>query len=53
MSGWMGSLLDMLSMRVHFESLMRGVVDSKDLVYFASIIFIGLTLSELFITKRA
>ena len=51
-SGIIGELTDTLSMRKHFTSIQRGVVDSKDLVYFGSIIFIGIMLSEVVISNR-
>lgn len=41
-----------LSLNNHFESISRGVVDSRDLIYFGSIIFLGLFLAELTLTKR-
>ena len=31
-----------LDMNTHFDSIARGVIDSKDIVYFASITFVGL-----------
>lgn len=52
MTGVMGEIFDTLSLSQHFQSMQRGVIDSKDLVYFGSIIFLGLSLSELFISKR-
>ncbi len=51
-SGMMGEILDSLSLRQHFESMQRGVIDSKDLIYFVSIILLGVSLSELMISKR-
>jgi len=51
-TGFMGQLLDSLSMTSHFESISRGVLDSKDLVYFASVIVMGLFFSELSLAKR-
>lgn len=51
-TGFMGTLFDNLSLSVHFESIKRGVVDSKDLVYFLSIIGLGLVLAESSISKR-
>jgi ABC-2 type transport system permease protein len=45
-------LLNTLSLSNHFESIIRGVVDTRDLIYFGSIILIGLILSELSLTKR-
>ncbi len=41
-----------LSLNNHFESISRGVVDTRDVIYFASIIFLGLLLSEFSLTKR-
>lgn len=51
-SGAMGELFNTLSMRRHFDSIQRGVVDSKDLIYFGSLMFIGLMLSEVVISNR-
>ncbi|HEY5691332.1 MAG TPA: ABC transporter permease subunit [Cyclobacteriaceae bacterium] len=51
-SGFMGQLFQTLSMSIHFDGISRGVVDSRDLIYFGSIIFLGLFLSELSLTKR-
>lgn len=51
-TGFFGELFDGLSLMSHFESISRGVVDSKDLVYFASIIFAGIFFSELSLGKR-
>ncbi|HKK42617.1 MAG TPA: ABC transporter permease subunit [Bacteroidales bacterium] len=52
MTGVMGSIINSLSLSTHFESLSRGVVDSRDLVYFGSIIFMGLFLSEVSLSRR-
>jgi ABC-2 type transport system permease protein len=51
-TGFLGQLFNMLSLSAHFESMSRGVVDSRDLLYFLSIIAIGLILTELSLTKR-
>lgn len=51
-SGFPGQVLSTLSLSTHFESISRGVLDSRDLIYFGSIIFLGLFLSELSLTKR-
>ena len=42
-------ILKTLSLQMHFESIGRGVIDSRDLVYFLSItsVFIGLTVLKL------
>lgn len=51
-SGWLAELFDTLSMTNHFSSISRGVIDSKDIVYFLSIAALGLVLSEYMISKR-
>ena len=33
-------------MNSHFDSMARGVIDSKDIVYFASVTFAGLFAAE-------
>jgi ABC-2 type transport system permease protein len=51
-SGWLGQVFSALSLDNHFESISRGVLDTRDLFYFLSIIVIGLFLAELSLTKR-
>lgn len=51
-TGWLSLVFDTLSLPSHFESISRGVLDTRDLIYFGSIVFIGLFLSELSLTKR-
>ena len=51
-TGILGSFFNYLSMRVHFDSISRGVVDSRDLVYYGSLTTIGLYLAELMLSKR-
>jgi ABC-2 type transport system permease protein len=51
-TGWVGEVFNTLSMSDHFDSISRGVVDTRDLVYFGSLIVVGLLLSELSLTKR-
>lgn len=52
MKGFLGQIVNYLSITFHFESLSRGVLDSKDIIYFASIIFMGLFLTEVSLAKR-
>jgi ABC-2 type transport system permease protein len=47
-----GGVFYYLSMSMHFESISRGVLDSKDLVYFCSIIFLGLFGAQMVLVKR-
>jgi ABC-2 type transport system permease protein len=51
-SGWLGQVFEALSLTDHFESISRGVLDTRDILYFCSIIIIGLLLAELSLTKR-
>lgn len=52
MTGLPGQIINSLSVTFHFESLSRGVVDSKDIVYFGSIIYLGIFLTEVSLAKR-
>lgn len=51
-SGLIGQILDYLNLQTHFESISRGVVDSKDVIYFLSISAFGLILAEAMLSKR-
>jgi ABC-2 type transport system permease protein len=50
--GPVGELLQFLSTAEHFDSMSRGVLDSRDLVYFLSIVVLGLSLAEINLAKR-
>jgi len=52
LSGWLGEMVGMLSLSRHFNSISRGLLDSKDLIYFATVILLGLLLAEWKISKR-
>ncbi|MFA9391855.1 MAG: ABC transporter permease [Prolixibacteraceae bacterium] len=52
LSNTLGNIFHYLSMSTHFESISRGVLDTKDLIYFLSIIFLGLMGSEAVLVKR-
>ncbi|NNG09073.1 MAG: ABC transporter permease subunit [Arenibacter sp.] len=52
LTGNMGYFFDTLDLQSHFESISRGVIDSKDLVYFLSITVLGLYLGEWSLSKR-
>lgn len=47
-----GQIFQALSLSDHFESISRGVLDTRDLLYFFSIMIVGLLLAELSLTKR-
>jgi len=52
LTGSLGSVFNYLSLSNHFESISRGVIDSKDIVYFLSVIFLGLGGSEAILLKQ-
>ena len=51
-TGGIGELFNYLDLSTHYDSVSRGVIDSKDLIYFFSITFFGLLLSESVLSKR-
>jgi len=53
MSGLIASVFSYLSLGSHFESISRGVIDSKDIIYFLSVIFMGIICSEAILVKRS
>ena len=51
-SGVLGQVFNYLSIRSHYDSLSRGVIDSRDIIYFLSVIVAGLILSQTMLSKR-
>ena len=51
-TGTIGEVFSYLSLSTHYESISRGVVDSRDLIYYLSITFLGLFLAETAISRR-
>ena len=51
-TGLTGEILSYLSLSTHFDSISRGVVDSKDVIFFLSISIFGLMLAESSLSKR-
>ncbi len=51
-TGFWAELFSTLSLSRHYESIIRGVIDTKDLIYFLSLIFLGLFLSEINLSRR-
>lgn len=51
-TGSLGQIFNYLNLSTHYDSISRGVIDSKDLIYFFSISFFGLLLSESVLSKR-
>ncbi len=52
LSGSMGSILNYLNFHTHYEGIARGVLDTKNLIFFFSIIFLTLQLTQLSLAKR-
>lgn len=52
LTGAPGEIISYLSMQSHFDGISRGLLDSRDLIYFFSIIFLGLILAEVSLSKR-
>ncbi|MGD0710787.1 MAG: ABC transporter permease subunit [Bacteroidales bacterium] len=52
MGGFMNTIFSYLSLQTHYDSMSRGVIDSKDIIYFASLILIGLIGTELALVKK-
>ena len=50
--GGLGGFLSYLSISTHYSSISRGVIDSRDVLYFLSISFIGLFLAESALSRR-
>jgi ABC-2 type transport system permease protein len=50
--GITGEIFGFLSITSHFESISRGMVDSKDLIFFFSVTLLGLAFTEKSLSKR-
>ncbi len=48
----MAALFTYLSIGEHFDAIPRGVIDTKDLIYFISLIIIFLALARHYICKN-
>ena len=51
-TGTTSEVLNYLSTSTHFESISRGVIDTKDLIYFLSITVIGLASAQAMLEKK-
>jgi ABC-2 type transport system permease protein len=51
-TGFAGEVMAYLSVSSHYESVARGVIDSKDIIFFLSVIVLGLIGSEAALSKR-
>lgn len=51
-NGALGGIFTYLNLSTHFDSISRGVIDTKDLIYFFSLIVLSLILAESMLTRR-
>jgi ABC-2 type transport system permease protein len=49
---WIGPVLSFLSMGNHFESLSRGVIDSRDVLYYVSVMVVSLIIATASLESR-
>ena len=47
-----GNIIENLGINAHYKSLSRGVIDSRDIIYFLSVIFVGLLLTEANLARK-
>jgi len=52
LTGSTGEIINYMSMQAHIDAISRGVLDSRDLIFFGSIIFLGLVMAEVSLAKR-
>jgi ABC-2 type transport system permease protein len=49
---WIAPVLAFLSMGNHFESLSRGVIDSRDVIYYVSVMVVALVIATASLQSR-
>jgi ABC-2 type transport system permease protein len=49
---WLVGISEFLSVDFHYRNFVRGVFDSRDLIYFGSVIFFGLTMATRKLAER-
>jgi gliding motility-associated transport system permease protein len=52
MGGLPGNIINWFSISGHYQSIIRGVIDTKDLVFFCTLIFMGLFGAEAVLVRR-
>jgi ABC-2 type transport system permease protein len=50
--GTIGDIFEYLDLGIHYNNITRGIVDSRDLIYFLSVIFLALTGAEASLLKK-
>ena len=49
---WLADIISSFSFSTHYESIRRGIIDSRDLVYFLSIIVGGLFINAIILDAK-
>jgi ABC-2 type transport system permease protein len=49
---WMATIFEYVSIDYHFNNIARGVIDTRDIIYYLSVIVLGLTLASRMIERR-
>src|SRR6056297_396933 len=52
MPGWLSSILRFISLDYHFQNIARGVIDTRDIIYYLSIIILFLYFAKQSLTER-
>jgi ABC-2 type transport system permease protein len=52
LKGTTGEIINYMSVSAHFESISRGVIDTKDVIYFLSLTLLGLFATEATMARR-
>jgi len=52
MPAWLSFLVSYLDVGDHFQSIARGVIDSRDIIYYLSIVFFFLVLNKYWLERR-
>ncbi len=51
-SGSLSDIFNYLSLSNHYQSMARGVIDTRDIIYFLSIVFVGLVSTEAVLKRK-
>jgi len=51
-TGFVGQILNYLSLSTHYNSMARGVIDTRDLIYFGSLTYLSLMFASSILSKR-
>ena len=51
--GWMTSVVEFLGIDYHFSSIARGIIDSRDIIYFLSVLGFSLYLTTVSLARRS